>query len=91
MRDDDEDADDDEEIRFVDVLPQNLLAVEVFQCCQLTIVGMSSFVQGFSAQEIESACRQLQVPASERSRVFVDLVLMGNAAADYLNKKRPKS
>jgi hypothetical protein len=65
--------------------------VEVFQCCQLTIsAGMAVFVQGFSAAEIESACRLLRIPRRDRPQLLADLMLMGKAAADYMNKQRPK-
>jgi len=83
-----EDEDVDLDVKVIEVLRQNMLAVTVFRLCELEIVsGMSISYRGIPAREIESAIFLTVVPQDERLETAQKVKRMGDVVADAANKE----
>jgi hypothetical protein len=66
----------------------NERAVEVFEHCQLTVVGgMGVWWHGISAAELRAAMCTLRVPRAERAEIAEDVQYMGRAVAAAINQQ----
>jgi hypothetical protein len=72
------------------VLEENWEAVQVFQLCSQTwLVGMTTaHAMGFTAAEVDAACRLRCVPPRTRPTVSEQVKEMGSIAAEELNRRK---
>ncbi|MCC6593009.1 MAG: DUF1799 domain-containing protein [Xanthomonadales bacterium] len=75
----------------IEVWACNWRAFTVYQSCQLTHVGMSGACLGLSAREIHAALELHGVPRSRWRDLSADLMVMGRAAAGWLNAEQKKA
>lgn len=70
------------------IWPENWPAAQVFERCQWTVqTGMHKpWYSGIACTEIESACRMMQIPAADVSRVLASVRYMASIAAPVLNE-----
>lgn len=69
----------------------NAKVVEIYKACQLTHAGMGGTCLGLSALEIRSAFDLLRVPRKRWRDYTADLLLMGRAAAGWINEEQRKA
>lgn len=74
------------------VLECNLLAVQIYQRCDLTFIGMNGHCLGVSNQNILSAMSLFRdkIPGDpdENRQLFDDVSFLGGVAARVINSKR---
>jgi len=73
---------------YVEVLPCNWKAVQLFKKCQLSYVGMAGTCVGLSTSEIRSVLEVFDLPRRSWKSLAAKLLFMGQEAADYLNQSR---
>lgn len=82
---------DEAKAQRVEVLTENVETVAVYSRCQWTVIsaGMAGAVieTGISAQEIEAACRLMQIPPGRWAAIAEGVRIMANAAAPIRNKR----
>jgi hypothetical protein len=90
LRGDDDATDDPDDPAEIEVLAENWDTVQVFTRCRQTwAAGMGgAFAQGFSALEIEAACRLARVEPDTWPEVSDQVHEMGRIAAEELNSRR---
>ena len=74
--------------REIRVWSTNWLAVEVFERCQLTVIGgLGASYQGISAGEFRDACDGMGIPLADRAELLDDVQFMGRKVASALNAR----
>lgn len=78
-------------MREIEVWSCNMRVVEIYRACQLSYAGMTGMCLGLSAQEIRAAFEVLAVPRKRWRDYATDLLVMGSAAARWINEQAKKA